>query len=373
MLEQISSQLLSEWSRNFQSEPRPGRLYYLNVPGSLEGGTSTFLGFAEARAEPLFAVKVFRDPDIAKRAADEAKMLSMLQRTAVHKSVPRLLLCDRFSGVQALIQSIVQGSPMSASLTSGGLPMLTEADSHIRLAAGWLSDLLTDPATSEEMHTAGFTWSPSSTLDAYISRFSPSGEEVRFIDALRARLSALTIKGRLNHGDFCRHNLLVQTSSGSSRLSVIDWTDSRVSGNPLHDILFFVTTYFLQIRPTEGLESFLAAFRSTFSGDSQYAEMVRTHIVRFCDRTSIPLAAADDLFALFLIERALFEAEQIDRCARRGVYPRFRLYLAARERLAYAALFRAQIWPHFFLEMVRDSQIGILCQEQSKRRSGEPI
>ena len=152
----------------------------------------------------------------------------------------------------------------------------------------------------------------------------------------------------VQHGDFCRHNLLLSRNAKGSQLGIIDWTDSKRMGLPLHDLFFFLTTYFLQVRKQVGIEGFAQAFNSTFFEQNPYSSQVLECLRVHCRKMGIDIHLAQALFAMFLVERAIFELAQVTRCSERGGLPRFTIYLANLAHLDYPEAIQAQFWIHFF-------------------------
>ena len=163
----------------------------------------------------------------------------------------------------------------------------------------------------------------------------------------------------LQHGDFCRHNILI----GDRRhppIGVIDWTFARQLGLPLHDLFFFFAGYFSQIRRELGPETFLQIFGYTFLEQNSYSQLVRLEIEKYCGRLRLELSQVADWFTFFLVERAVFELRQTLVCAREFGLPRFLVYLGAAAGRGYADALTEQIWFRYFRRFVAERSAFIV-------------
>jgi aminoglycoside phosphotransferase (APT) family kinase protein len=350
MLPELTDRLLRGWEGFFPETEEPRTLRYLGIPGSVEGGTTTFLAFGETNRQPVFVVKVHRDPDAGEAAQNERDVLMSLERRGpVGISVPRVILCERLDRTWLLVQSILDGRPMEAAMTPQGVPEAAGAAANLTLAGEWLCAL----------HGATVDTSPQARgavkgrlLDAiaeFRSVFEPARREQACIDRVTDGLDAVLGGGVcVQHGDFCRQNILVSHLHGTSRIGVVDWTFSRRSAAPLHDMVSFVLTYFLQIRKYHGMSGFTHAFEYTFLEDNAYSALVRGALADYCRRIGIAEAAVQTALAMVLIEKAVFEYQQLQKCAQRGGLPRITVYLASLRDASYRDAMREQLWVHFF-------------------------
>ena len=181
--------------------------------------------------------------------------------------------------------------------------------------------------------------------------FEPSREEQSYLQDLRRaveRRRECWVPLVVRHGDFCRHNILLSGRHGEWRIGVIDWTFSRPVGLPLHDLVFFLATYGLQVRREHGVAGLERMFESTFLQPSAYSRLVADCLVRYCRALGIDRSLVPELFATCLIEQALFEYRQVARAMARGRAPRFAMFLAACEERGYHEAPKAQLWRRFF-------------------------
>lgn len=354
MLPRLSGRILRDWSSLFPHASRPAKIDYLGIAGSLEGGTTTFLGFGDNRSQPLFAVKVHRGTDCEERLRHEVQVLEEMNRhlDALRASIPTVVLVDEMAGTWFTVQTIVAGEPMTATLTSEGVPDLIVAEQQFALAMQFLVSArrVTFSQAPEAREKLG--QQVLGTLSTCERTFRLSAAERNFMSDVRARTSQLTrAGGAVQHGDFCRHNLLIKADR-PSHLGVIDWTDSVRYGVPLHDLFFFLATYYLQIRSGTGLTGFIEAFEETFLNDGPYSALVRRCIRNYCRLVGIEHDDVPALLALFLAERSVHDWRNLSRCMKRGSFPRFSLYLASLEGTPYSEANESQFWIHFLRRFV---------------------
>lgn len=348
MLPELSKQILGDWDNLFPETLRPDRIRYLGIPGSVEGGTTSFLGFSKESSKPLFAVKIHRQKYSEKRAINEKKILLYLEQFGgkIDDLVPRLILCKNLGGTWVLVQSVLDGRPMVGTMTPNGIPNIQETKTNIRLAVDWLLELhwLTRDRSEQSTNLLKQGW--ENIICEFSNTFKFSSNEQNYLCSIREEISCF--ESVVQHGDFCRHNILVDEKMGSRTIRVIDWTDSKQPGSPLHDLFFFLTTYYLQVRKNSGLNEFVRTFEHIFFGQTRQSSIVKEYVSEFCKRINLELTMARNLFALFLIERAVFEYRQVNHCAKYGGLPRFTLFLAGIENLSYSEAIKAQYWIHFF-------------------------
>ena len=355
MLPELTSRIIEDWNGLFPGVDKPGAIHYLGIPGSVEGGTTTFLAFTNEGRKPLFAVKVHRDSDVEERVFNERAVLSYLQTRGgmLATSVPRLILCERIAGAWVLVQSILDGRPMVAPMTRDGGPELKDAVANIQLAADWLAQLHAVTRDYAAASPVLLVQDGLKTIEEFSTTFDLSPSEQDYLKRIGDGLGpASSGGGFVQHGDFCRHNILISRNSSGVKIGVIDWTDSKRAGFPLHDLFFFLTTYYQQVRKHTGIKGFIRAFEDTFLNRNPYSMIVKRRLADHCQQVGVDITTVETLFAMFLLERAVFEFRQVMRCSRRGGLPRFTLYLAALENLDYHQAMRAQLWVHFFKTLV---------------------
>src|SRR5437764_5563443 len=108
VLHELTHHIMDAWDTHFPGSVRPGRLAYLNATGAIEGGTTTFLAFADRCKSPLFAVKVGRRAADAVRLTRESELLTRFAtcRGVVAKAVPRPICHHDRCGAGPLVLSI---------------------------------------------------------------------------------------------------------------------------------------------------------------------------------------------------------------------------------------------------------------------------
>lgn len=351
MLNQLTDRLLPDWLDLFPDAKRPERLDYLCVSGSIEGGTTTFLAFAEGAKTPVFVVKVHRSAETAGRARKEKQVLDRLQNGPLRSVVPRAVLCENIAGSAVLVQTVLPGKPMMARLNRSGYPEEAGTAGNIALAASFLKDLKKEygavdpgPARACAAH--------QEEIALFSDVFRLGGRYGGYFDELGAYIGNFISSRRMawiRHGDFCRHNILLNKSLFlPEKASVIDWTFADREWLPLHDLFFFLGTYFLQIRAHEGVEGFTAAFKETFLSRNRYSAQIRSCVHEFCRDLEIDPGAVHFHFGMFLIEQAMFEFEQLRVCSGEGGLPRITVFLSLSQGGNYGDALKAQLWIHYF-------------------------
>ena len=344
MLPELSDRLLRDWRSYFGSVATPADLHYLGIPGSVEGGTTTFLAFAPDRNDPLFCVKAHRAIGAEGRVSQEAETLTYLKELGI-AGVPQAIIHGSIQDTAYIVSTILPGKPMSVAVGSEGVPVAESAKKDFQRAFSWLEQL-------HKALRARSTFSAPTAADwpalrrEFSDAFHLSDTERSFLDLIEQGLAPVR-GGGLQHGDYCRHNILVPDADEGDALRIIDWTDSRRPGWPLHDQFFFASTYFLQARQRPGLEGFLRAFEDTFFSEKQFGRIVRGAIQDSAVKLGIR-GGLLALFGVFLVERSLFERRQLLACRERSGLPRFAAYIAVAHNLAYADAPDAQLWIRFF-------------------------
>ncbi|HEY3275672.1 MAG TPA: phosphotransferase, partial [Syntrophorhabdaceae bacterium] len=322
------------------------------MPGSVEGGTATCLGFVNGESTPAFAAKIFRNPDAGEEARAERDILKGIHEhsSEVGRSVPRVILCEKISGRWVLVESILQGAPMMMDMSQDGFPLIEQAIRNMKLAKDWLIEFNRAPAKDKD-GTEGRIASLDEKIKLFVARFGPSENEIRFLNRMRDSVSLFARERQetyIQHGDFCRHNILIEDHGKSNRINVIDWSFSRGGLSPFHDLYFFLSTYFLQMRKENGLSGFKNAFRNSFIDTNRYSGLVREIIADYCVKLSIEPAVAPFFFGLFLLEQTLFEYNQLARCRGQGIIPRFNIYLSLIGNRGFGDVDTEILWIHFF-------------------------
>lgn len=358
MLLQLTENILEQWNKLFPVREKPNKIDYLGLPGSIAGGTSTFLGFVDFEKNPLLAVKVHRHNNTDILAKNEKNILEYLEKynKDLGSSLPQLILSTKINGVWVLVESILKGKPMLAKMHNDGLPVVDDAIKNIGLAKKW--NIHFNKISSYQDHRL-------STL--HLKRMSRQTSEFRKLFRLNQKefnvlsqaekvVSDFIKKNKqifICHGDFCRHNILLSNEANKLKFNVIDWTFSRKSSIFLYDFFFFVSTYALQIRNEYGISGFIKIFERTFFEDNDYNYFIKECLRDYCRIFNINFTSVKFHFCIFLIEQALFEYKQLLKCSSYGSLPRINTYLSSLKNNDYNQALKENIWFYFFQSFVK--------------------
>jgi tRNA A-37 threonylcarbamoyl transferase component Bud32 len=351
MLERIVDLVHQKWDECFPEikRPRSSTVSFLEITGSVIGGTSTFLAFYPGYPKPLFVVKLFRDKtETAKiRRSREARVLALLntERQIFGDAIPRVALHGEIDSTQFLVQTFINGRPLQASLDAKGFPHIRQFQRQLEDATTWLSNLYTSTQCTDSSQAAIFIDSRNKIIDEFAGSFMLSKHEHEWIENVKSWLETIQ-KDQLCvvHNDFCRQNIL----ENKKVIRIIDWSDSELIGYAGHDLLFYCTTYFLQLRAKHGIQGFEEAFTQTFITDNRYSRIVLDAVMRYARLTRNNSETLHYAMTLFLIERALFDYKQLSDNARLGRVPSFNLILANELKLPFEHIGRGQFWFYLF-------------------------
>lgn len=361
MLNELTSHLLDDWDRLFSDKQRPDKIRYLGIPGSVEGGTTTFLAFDGHQPKPFCSVKLHRHPNEDDRAQNELAVLETIRKGSVAESVPRSILGEKIGHSWVLVQSILEGAPMTVSLTSDGRPEISSTQKNSVHVSDWLLRLQQETVSHAEQPKEKLIRRLTQTTEEFLSLFDLSTTEkesaVASVDAMRAFLSSGV---SVQHGDFCRQNILVDQQRGKTCLNIIDWTDSQPEGAPLHDLFCFLSTYFLQVRKTAGIRGFVSVFEELFLSCNPLSDLLANQLVAHSRQVGCPTDGIRHLMTLFLIEQSMFEYHKLLKYSQRGGLPRFTLYLASLGGKSYQEALKEQLWIYFFRAFVKQHRQFII-------------
>ncbi len=355
MLPSLSKLLLDQWNTLIPQVPRPRSLTYLGISGSVEGGTTTYIGFSDQKS-PFFVVKVHREVNASLRIVKEQQILQRLQscRPTLAKTVPQVYFTGNIGGSWVIVESILDGSPMVIQLSTQGTPDLEEAEKNIKHVASWLSRLSDSTYQDDLFSQRELEKRGNETIEAFEALFQMNSDERAFIQGIKRILPKIASQGGcVQHGDFCRQNVLVSGHKGEQSLAIIDWTDGQLLGFPMHDLFFFTTAYYLQARNRSGMESFLQAFDHTFFQSTDYSSIVKRTILDHGSSKSVGQDAFLSLFAIFLMNQSLFEHHKMSRYGLQGGLPRFTLHLAMANQKNFREALKEQVWIYFFRTLVK--------------------
>lgn len=355
IIPELNALILSQWETLFPKTKKPDQLHHLGIPGSIEGGTTTFLSFGEKSSQPYFAVKIHRDPNEDEKVSREIEVLKFIHQldAELSKSAPRLIMGKKIAGLWVTLQSILEGAPMVASLDDQGLPDSLCAEQNFTIISHWLLKLQKDSSQKIKLNPEDIVSRGKTSLDFFANTFPLNQDEKDFLVLLGENLDRLAKLGHtVQHGDFCRQNILINPSL--SQPNVIDWTDSRLGGFPLHDLLFFITSYCLQVRKEAGINGFTGMFKHTYLSENPYSHQVKQCLVNYCQQTGIDLKDVPLLLGIFIVNQSLFEYQKVSKSLKEGgALPRFTFYLASLEKRSFEEATREQLWIYFFRSLVK--------------------
>lgn len=365
-LSKLTLHLLDEWHHFFEGIKKPKHISYMCVSGSVEGGTTTFLAFGNKLTMPLFAVKIYRYSNAQGKDFNEIDVLKYLSNKShsISSSIPRLIMNLDIAGTRVIVQSILNGMPMTTCITSNGTPETSHSIHNFKLASKWLKKLYFETKLNESSQKDRLKRSGLALIGEFAEIFEMSSKERDSLQLIAEGIDD-SISGGIyvQHGDFCRQNILLTGPPKASQIGVIDWTDCKRIGYPLHDLFFFLSSYFMQVRRKNGLDNIAKAFESTFFLPSPYQAIVAQCISEHCEALSIDLSHLPKLFGLFLVEQAVFEYSKMIRCVNHDTLPRFVINLAVLANKSFKEAAKQQVWIYFFR----------LCVEKDVFFKGDPF
>ena len=365
MLQELTKYLFSHCAPFFSNVKNPFEIKYLGIPGSLQGETTTFIGFTNNSSKPLFVAKIHRHKDTLKQVINEREILTYLSQSQEYfaTTVPHLIFCNEIGGSWVICQTIIEGVPMIAPMNSDGTPEINSATENISIVAEWLHVFngiaCTESVTTVEQRQTYL----QELVDEFKKSFLLSIKEMEWVELSNRTAQELASKDNFFvtcHGDFCRQNILISRQRKDCCIGVVDWSFSRKNSLPLHDLFFFLSTYFAQNRKYYGINGFIDAFKKSFLEKNAYSDQLRKCIIGFCEREKIDLSTIKTQFVLFLIEQALFERQQSLRSSKNGGLPRFYVYLASQQNMNYKEALNEQLWIHYFRTFVNQHELFIV-------------
>ncbi len=359
MLPDLTRHLLDDWHNFFPSQSKPRDLQYVGISGSVEGGTVTFIAFSASSSTPLFAVKIHRDPLAGERVLNEQHVLGYLDSNgmSVSTSVPRIILCKQIGPTWVVVQSILQGQPMGDNGLDENPVVMRKVVRNLDMASTWLEQLCQRTRTQDPSLTRSLLETSQATIDSFAATFDLSVQERDVVHAIREGLEGIISDAVVvQHRDFIRENILL---TETETVNVIDWTDSRRAGFPLHDLFFFLTNYFTRLGNGKGIEHLQSAFLNTFYTANPYSTLVKNVIHAHCHSIGCGQASLDLMFGSFLIEHAMYEYNKSQRYKQRGSVPKSVVHLAAETDCRYVDALRQQSWIHFFRVFAQQHLVGV--------------
>jgi aminoglycoside phosphotransferase len=329
----------------------PANTSFVAVNGSIDGGTTTFLGCEGSH--PAVAIKVARDIAAGERLALESQMLERLSKLkpSVSSCVPRVRLFRPDLANGALALSIVPGRPMTVQTDRRGQIALDDAARDLRSALGWLLALQRDTMDRDADSCGAARRRLCATAAAFRATFSLTSTEDRVVSSLLDRLDDVLDAGVVSeHGDYCRQNILCRDGGVTG---VVDWTTGRAHGLPLNDAFFLCILYFVQARRAPGLTGLVDAFRGCVVDASPAGDVVKALIAEHSDALNVRASTRSDALGWLLLERAVQDAEMFFERRRRCNVPRWMLSLGRETHAGFDDAAGHQFWFAFFRAFVQ--------------------
>lgn len=341
MLDRISRQLRAEGRvPDFRTGGEPS---WLGITGSVESGTITYLGFFPGKRQPSVVVKIHRRPDSESRVASEWATLAYLAGLGgiEEKSFPEPVLRGQVGRHGFIATTVVTGVPFDDPWRKAAGRRHLRAMSE---ALGWL----------ERAHRA--EQRPRSGADAVSSARDVIRKAVEwFTMTKRETARAIAVAEDLHnvggsrswlcHGDFTRHNVLF---APHGKVGVIDWSDSRLDGLPLHDALFFLSTFLFQERVSDSNAELSRLFKYSLGGRSEFSRGARALLEAHARAVGIDADRIDPLIVAFLLERAVRERDRIMDSLEAGTVPRRLIASGAAEVGIERSMDQACLWINLF-------------------------
>ena len=273
-------------------------LHRFGRPEELEGVlvTPRFLASAHvvsifvdrATARPVLVVKAPRAPHGEPALAREAENLRALREKwpECGDSVPELLAFERHEGTPLLLETGLDGSP----LTPASLRRAPEAG--LRAILEWVAALGAHTAQVGD-HREAWVRSVARPLDAWEPWFPDHSTDRALAIQTRRLTSALAqhpVPLVVEHGDLSAPNLLLDRSGG---LQVVDWELAEPSGLPAVD-LFFALQFVASARArATSTRDHARAFGAAFFGPDAWA---LPHVDRYAVALGLPPRMLTPLF-----------------------------------------------------------------------------
>lgn len=353
MLKKISNTLQKDWAEFFPNTKRPAYIDYSGITGSVEGATTTFLAFSRAQPSPLYIVKIYRQTEHSfERIRNEKEILFFIHNNYIKSTlqVPRIILTGAHEDIHFSIQAVLPGGPLNITMKADGNPCWKQTKYHLENLSSWLISLqkkskhhLPEPPFSMEENFA-------CKIKRFREIFTLSEVAVDFTDEILDNLRGMELDKNqfLQHGDFCRQNILFSKTERKSQYGIIDWTDAQFIGLPYHDLFYLFTTYFAVARTQIGTDVFSAIFEHYFVQQNKFNKLIQNILTNYTGHLSLNKDFCVYFFGLFLINQSLFEYDKLERCVEDGFLPRFNLSLAAQKNVSCSKALQEQLWIYFY-------------------------
>jgi len=240
MLPELTETLLKNWGNWFPDKVKPVELHFLGLPGSIEGGTTTYLTFTLNNATPICAIKLYRDSKLETSFRNEQNVLNQIgqSKCELAQTTPKVIYADKIFNTWTLVQSIVPGAPMQAEMTPQGIPHLKKAADNFELALSWLVKLRKIKLKNRDQAKSAFDQKKQNLFKEFRELFPLTENEESTLKDLEVVTFAMEDENlTIQHGDYCRQNILIPMR-WKNKIGVVDWTDSSELGFPMHDLFF---------------------------------------------------------------------------------------------------------------------------------------
>lgn len=360
MLPELTKYLIENWEVFFPEKKKPAKIDYLGILGSHEGGKISFLAFIDNEKNPAFIIKILRNNNFIKRFLNERDTLLYFNSLDdfFKDSVPKVILCKEINDTWILVESILSGKGRGVNLVQNNLPDLKEAETNFSLIKDWLLKF--------NLKTKNETLISNDFIRDYISGpikkfreiFTLNESEKKYLEKILNSIA--NHKGEIinlffRHGDFCRQNILVS----DSKIKLIDWEFSQKNSLPLYDVFFFLVTYYQQLAEGGKISDRLNCFKRTFFERNDYSNLVKQFITDYCEKLKINKTLIKSFFTFLLLERAVFEYQNLEKLSEKGFIPLLPDDLEKRDS-SYLDKIKDQIWINFFRFIVKNDSRFIL-------------
>ena len=356
MISSLRRYIYSNWKKFPSLQKAPENVDFLGVVGSLEGGTTTFLLFADSMNFPFGVVRCVRHPVWKEDLEREWNMLGILKNTSLCAFVPAPLFYEVFAGVPTIGESVLLGVPLHVRSGSDGVPITSLAKSHFRKAVDWIVTLHQE--TKEPLDKEISREEIMKIIERCGEIFSLSSQERQLlfevigVDTLLPHLQ----RSFIVHGDFVPHNILV--SQGS--LCVIDWISAKRSPFGCFDMFSFSLVYALQARKMGGLQGSLKAFSGAFLNNNNFSNIIEACLYEYFASLDIEVSHARSLFAFFLVMKAKEEYERRLSLVAYGFIPRSGNNVANSAKLTYQEALKESMWIYFIKRLLHEKSSFII-------------
>ena len=351
MIPEIKKYMLENWEKIESNHSLPRDISFLGIPGAGEGGTVTFLLFIDSKKDPIYALKIYRDDHFPLRVKTERIVLKKLALIpSLASTVPNLVIDKSFLGKdRTIIQNILKGEAMEVKIGANNLPPNKMIKKHFELVNDWLIKL-GENTYSNELKKNDF----HSIINTAKNIFYFSKEENRFIKKIENNINNLISYGSvIEHGDFCRQNILMTEESGRTIINIIDWSDCKNNGIPIADLITFLATYLLKLRKKIGVGGLIETFEFTFFQPNPYSTHIWKVINKYINHFKILIPDLPYLLGVILLRQACDDYNKLQYASMHGTLPGFTLSLVESEKDNIEDVIKRTPWFYLFQTLVK--------------------